>query len=181
MVCLIDIDGVLNYYPDCWVAYVNTKLDKSYKSLKEVKDNVPYNLYRKLKEEYRYCGVKENLPIKNGAQELLEKIREKGKIIVIMTARPIYKNQRMFELTINWLNKKNLVYDDLFFTDKKDIAALKYFSDIDFVVEDNRRNANEIASTGVKVYLVNNKYNEGPVESLVKRVDSLYEIIEEIS
>ena len=40
---IIDIDGVLNTYPKTQIDYFNFMLDKDYKSLDEIKNDLSYN------------------------------------------------------------------------------------------------------------------------------------------
>lgn len=176
MLCAIDIDGVLNDYPDCWVNYLNEALGTEYADLNEAKANVPFAIYNYAKEKYRSSGIKEMLPVKPDAKQLMRVLKSYGYIIVIMTSRPIYQNQNVFEQTVRWLKKNGLPYDDLFFTDKKNMTIAKYFPNIEFVIEDNRKNANEIAAMGKPVFLMDNKYNQGELFPLVTRVKDLEEV-----
>ena len=43
---IIDIDGVLNTYPKTQIDYFNFMLDKDYKSLDEIKNDLSYNEYK---------------------------------------------------------------------------------------------------------------------------------------
>jgi uncharacterized HAD superfamily protein len=174
--CIIDIDGVLNYYPDTYVDFVNEQLQASYSSLHEIKDNIPYSQYKTLKRQYRESGYKEDLKVRDWAYELLKYIKSKGYYIIILTARPIDEVNSLVMQTTNWLKKNNLEYDYLTFEKDKDLEIIKKFKNIKFAIDDNRHLANNIAAQGYKVFLINNQYNEGRTFSSIKRVDSLNEI-----
>ena len=174
--CIIDIDGVLNYYPQTYVDYVNSELNANFNDLNEIKAELSYTMYRNIKKGYRTTGYKENLDVREGARELLYYLKSKGYYIIILTARPIDEYNSLLQQTTNWLKKNNLVYDYLTFYKDKDLEILKKFKNIDFVIEDNRANANKISKQGYETFLVNNRYNNGDLEGKVTRVNELAEI-----
>lgn len=186
--CIVDIDGVLNYYPECFVEFVNDKLEKNcmflygskFRDLREIKKVIPFEVYKNIKEEYRISEFKENLKVRVNAKKMLRTLKENGYLIVLMTSRPIFENQRVFELTVNWLNKNGLAYDDLFFTDKKNYAIMKYFNEVDFIIEDNFYNASALSGlVKEKVFLIENDYNKDNEKiEKVEVVKNLKEIID---
>jgi uncharacterized HAD superfamily protein len=178
--CVIDIDGVLNYYPETWLDFVADKTGFFYNNLHDMKNEISYNEYTKLKEEYRNCGIKENLKVREGAVELLDYLKSIGYYIIITTARPVNLHQNLMSQTSNWLKKNKLDYDNLFFSFKKHLTIVEYFKSIDFAIEDNRYYINDIAEMGYKGYLVDNIYNQGDVEEKVVRVKNLKEIEDDL-
>lgn len=174
--CIVDIDGVLNYYPDTFVDFVNNKLLSNFKDLNDIKDRLSYSLYKELKHEYRASGYKENLKPREGAYELLQYIKRKGYYIIILTARPIDKVNSLVMQTTNWLKKNGLEYDYLTFEKDKDLEILKKFKNIKFAIDDNRALANKISIQGYKVFLINNIYNNGEIVNNVIRVNNLAQI-----
>lgn len=176
-IAVVDIDGVLDYYPQCWVDFVNASLGTTYKDLYEVKQNMPYSVYKNVKEMYRVSGIKEDLAVRENAAVLLNWLHDQDYYIIVMTARPIVKYNDLLMQTTRWLNKNALYYDFLYFSDEKHLDILRMFQNISFVVEDNRYFANEIAKQGYPVYLVNNMYNQGNTSDKIQRVENLIEII----
>ena len=67
---IIDIDGVLNTYPKTQIDYFNFMLDKDYKSLDEIKNDLSYNEYKYLKNQYRQSAFKHNCKASPGARKL---------------------------------------------------------------------------------------------------------------
>lgn len=177
-VCVFDIDGVLNDYPKTWIDFVNVSLCENFKNLNEVKDSLSYSKYKRLKEEYRVSGVKENLCVKKGAKEVINKLRSEGFKIIIISARPVIKYSSLYKQTTNWLAKNGIEYDNLIFSERKQFEVIKYYPNMSFMVEDNRMISNIMSSLGYKVYLLDNEYNQGEVKENVKRIKSLMEVVE---
>lgn len=176
-VCIFDIDGVLNYYPDSYVEFVNDKLGTDYQDLYEVKDKISYSEYRKLKKEYRTSGYKENLLVRPEAFNSLLEIKNRGYYIIILSSRPVQEINSLIMQTTNWLRKNGLIYDYLIFEKEKHLEIIQKFSNVKFVVEDNRAYANSIAKYGSKVFLVDNKYNKGDLEPNVVRIQNINDIL----
>lgn len=176
-VCGLDIDGVLNFYPDPWVEFLNERLNASFPDLKAVKASVPYQLYKDIKYEYRESGIKENLEVRPGAAELTSILKSLGYTIMILTARPFSKHKTLFKQTANWLTKNGIKYDGIIFGEDKYIQILQYVPNLRFMVEDHRYYANLIGRWGYPVFLVDNIYNQGELDKNVHRVKDLEEVI----
>ena len=41
-ICCFDVDGVLNYYPQCWIDYVNLTQGTDFDDLNVMKNTLPY-------------------------------------------------------------------------------------------------------------------------------------------
>jgi len=171
--CAFDIDGVLNNYPDCWIDFVNLKIGSSFSDLNEMKAFLTYAKYKKLKDEYRTSGYKIKLPVLEGAAELLCALRDVDYKIILITARPMHKYPDLWIQTKLWLEFNNLPYDVLFHSENKHIEIVTKFPEVEFVVEDNRANANCISRFGYKVFLIDSKYNQGETGDLVFRIKNL--------
>lgn len=177
-VCGLDIDGVLNYYPGPWVDFVNKWLDKSYKDLNEVKQNVPYQVYRDIKYEYRESGVKAKLKVRAGARELLQALKELGYTNIILTSRPFNKHKTLFKQTTEWLRLGKLAYDGVIFGENKYQEILQRAPNLKFMLEDHRYYANMIAKWGYTVFLMDNEYNQGELVQSPGRVIRIKELSE---
>lgn len=181
-VCFFDLDGILNYYPQTWMDFVNN-IDRErcpfpkFDDLFVMKHTIPYQLYKDLKKEYRTCGVKETFELRSGAIGIFEKLKESGFKVVIISSRPVHQYPQLVAQTVHWLDKKIPIYDEIVFEDKKFIPVLSKYPFLKFGVEDNRYYANLIAIWGYKMYLLNNKYNQGELHANVIRIDSLKEIV----
>jgi uncharacterized HAD superfamily protein len=176
----IDIDGVLNYYPQPWVDFINKWLDTDFKDLNEVKANVPYQKYRDIKYEYRESGVKQKLKVRAGARELLQALKDRGYTNLILTSRPFNKHKTLFKQTTEWLRLGKLPYDGIIFGENKYQEILQKVPNLAFMIEDHRYYANMIAKWGYPVFLVDSPYNQGELvhgPGEVIRIKELSEVL----
>jgi uncharacterized HAD superfamily protein len=179
-VCGVDIDGVLNYYPKPWVDFVNMKLGTSFNNLKEAKSAIPYQTYKDLKFEYRECGIKRTLPVREGAPETLQLLKELGYTIIILTSRPFSEHKTLYKQTTDWLDANNIPYDGIIFGEDKYLQILSKVPNLRFMIEDHRYYANLISKWGYTVFLVTNEYNVGKIGENVIRVDNIKEVLDHV-
>lgn len=156
---IIDIDGVLNTYPKTQIDYFNWMLDKDYKSLYEIKNDLSYYEYKDLKTQYRQSAFKHNCKASPGARKLLKYLRDNNYLIYIITARELFKYNQL-EKTILWLNNNKLVYDYIYCTQKKDFTIFEKFGHVDLVIEDNCDNLEKIKKINGKDCIYINVMNE---------------------
>ncbi|HKL44543.1 MAG TPA: hypothetical protein VJ892_04700, partial [Candidatus Absconditabacterales bacterium] len=107
-----------------------------------------------------------------GAKEKLLEFKKKGYKLYVITGRP----DELKKHTFDWLSLHySGIFEDVFFTnaDKKN-AILK--SEIckklgsEFMVEDDLRFARDIASKGIKVYLIDKPWNKDYDKSIDKGI-----------
>lgn len=179
--CYFDIDGVLNAYPDTWVDFLNLHSDKTgikhIPDLKTAKDTLSYSLYRELKYEYRESGYKKTLAVNPDGVTVTNRLKKDGWHIIIITSRPIDKHPSLFKQTIEWLQENKIPFGDVIFSEKKYAEVLLRYPNLGFGVDDHRGYANLVSSWGYKMFLLNNKYNQGDTVENVIRIDSLNEIL----
>lgn len=177
------MDGVLNAYPQTWLDFLNLHSDQTniphLEDLEFAKENISYNLYRELKYEYRESGYKKTLEVNPDAVLVINKLKDTGWNIVIITSRPIEKHPSLFLQTIDWLRDKNIPFDDVIFSENKYAEILIRYPNLIFGVDDHRGYANLIAKMGFKMFLLSNQYNSGEIHKNVTRIKSLVEIWEE--
>src|SRR3989304_1227605 len=121
-----------------------------------------------------------------GAKKLCDYLKSVGYKIVIISARPYEKYNRIFPDTLQWLNNNEIKYDAVYFEKDKHIKILKQLPNLSFVIEDNPEYANQIASQGYKVYLLPNiseeksetRIRESLSDKNIIHVESLNKIIE---
>ena len=176
----VDIDGVLNYYPDTWLEFLQEEVPEfvsPYMDLNQVKSEIPYQVYRNLKWKYRESGYKQNLTPRDGSKELLTGLKEIGYNIVILTSRPVNKHPSLFKQTVKWLDNNELPYDDLIFDKDKQVAIVTRYPHLSFGIEDHRYYANQVARWGYNMFLLNNGYNQGQLVPGVVRIETLGEVL----
>jgi uncharacterized HAD superfamily protein len=155
------------------------KSDTNADNLFVAKAILSYTHYKKLKDEYRSSSYKLHIPAREGAAEFLSMI-EKMYDILIITARPFDEYEELRQITTSWLKNNNLKYESLINSKKKHADIFSTFSKLEFMIEDNRYIANNIAKVVPKVFLFSNKYNEGTTNLNVIRISSFDEILANI-
>ena len=187
-VCAIDLDDTLadssKYFVD--VYHRENCTGTPYKNRAELKKSLNTLVYEEYKSWYRESGEKVNIPIMSGAKELCDYLKSIGYKIVIISARPYEKYNRIFPDTLQWLNNNEIKYDAVYFEKDKHIKILKQLPNLSFVIEDNPEYANQIASQGYKVYLLPNiseeksetRIRESLSDKNIIHVESLNKIIE---
>ena len=148
----------------------------NFENLIALKKKVPYYFYRLIKNEYRNSIYKSTIEPREGAQKFLQELAEAGYSIIIMTARDLKYSKK----TIDWLERYEMIYHGIIFGKNKHIDILQRYPNLDFMIEDNRSIANNVAKWGYKVYLMSNIYNEGELDDNVERTFSYLEILEDL-
>ena len=111
---ILDIDGVLNYFPIDFLLWV--ELNYGYKNLMIDELRRKPN-YREIKNNYRMCGVKKKQLVRDGVHALIEAVRKQGFLIWIVTSRPdISENHPNTRI---WLNVNKVDFDELIFCREK--------------------------------------------------------------
>ncbi len=129
--------------------------------------------------------------IQNFAQKLkpiedspyyIKKLKEDGHEIYIITGRDNGEYTNPIELTKKWLDKYDIVYDRLIFTNAHDKHAKTEVcleNNIDLMIEDSISISLDLINNGIKVYTMNTRYNQK--EKKLDRVSKWKEIYERIS
>lgn len=145
--CSIDLDGVLNYYPQCWVDFINMETGLNFKDKDEAKAKLSVKKYDYLKDKYRKSDYKANLKVRKEGLNFVEYLKRKGYFIIIATSRPFERYPLMYDMTKKWLDKNNVPYDKL--ERKENIKKYQ----LDFHIDDEIDDANNINNLGYKVFL----------------------------
>lgn len=104
-------------------------------------------------------------PVINDAKAQLQRLRDAGHTIVLITDRSFGSNNVSQENTRQWLFDTELPWDEIHFT------ANKAEVDVDFHIDDRFKNVVEMAQTGIDAWLLSAPWNLG--YTLAKRADSL--------
>lgn len=140
---VIDIDGVLNNYPETSISFFNSQLGTKFTTLEEMKTTLTFQEYKSVRKEYIRSATKHDAPLKEGAKELIDYLKQKGYLIYIVTSRQLFKENQL-EKTILWLKKHKIDYDYIYCSIKKDFTIFEKFGHVDFVIEDNVKNLYDI-------------------------------------
>ena len=190
----IDIDGVLTDVERWQLDYGSKFYYERYQ--KEIVDfegydtNQIFNVDDKLDEEFWREYFKEyslNVEARKFANEVIDKLKQEGHQIYIITARgsflshsadvmSIEENQ---QIVLNWLKNNHINYDKIIFSpeDKLDICKE---NNIDLMIEDKVDNINKISKI-IPVICFHAGYNKDCKNSNIIRCYSWYNIYSKIN
>ncbi len=112
----------------------------------------------------------------------IKKLKEDGHEIYIITGRDNGEYTNPYKLTEEWLNRYDIIYDKLLFTnayDKHAKTEVCVENNIDLMIEDSIRISLDLINNGIKVFTMNTRYNQK--EQSLDRVSKWKEIYERIS
>ena len=183
----IDIDNVISNF--------NDELLKEYIIHdKEIKGNGIVNKNEYITKMFNWTDeeekrfYKENIeriavnlkPIKDSIKYIY-KLKEIGCKIYIITGRDNGDYSDPYSMTVNWLKKYNIYYDELFIVDSynshtKTEICLK--NNIDIMIDDSKRMCEDIKRHGITAFLMDTPYNRDTNEFIrVHTWKEIYKII----
>lgn len=122
-----------------------------------------------LKEYYERI-IKEVKP-KTLALKYLNKLKEEGHKIVLITARWESDNFDVRKNTEKWIKENNIPCDKLIINaENKAIVAKK--ENIDVFIDDSLKNCTMVQEIGIKTYIMDTRVNRGLEKENIKRVYS---------
>lgn len=186
----IDIDNCISNFDDTLLKEY-LKHDKELRNTGIINENPEY-LRRGMfdwteEEEKSFYNVNieefaKNLKPIEDSLYYIKKLKNDGHEIYIITGRNNGEYTNPNELTTQWLDKYNIVYDKLIFTNAYDKYAKTKIcleNNIDLMIEDSTRISLDLISNGIKVYTMNTRYNQK--EQTLDRVSRWKEIYEKVS
>lgn len=112
------------------------------------------------------------------AVDIIKKLREKNEVVLI-TARWPEENCNIEELTLEWLDKNHIEYDEII-VNANDKAKVALEQKIDLFIDDSLKNCCEVANAGIKTYIMNTRTNQGLESENITRVYSWPDIYNRI-
>lgn len=178
----IDIDDTMADTFDYLMPYIAEFFDVDIKYLKD--NNISYsNLPKKMKErelefaKKYYDKVIASTPFKPKVAEYIDKIKELGHEIIVITARDKTLYTDEYKATIEELKKNNIHYDKLICDfDKANVCKNE---NIDLFIDDSIANCNKVNKLGIETILFSSKGNLTDKTDLY-RVDSWKNIYEKV-
>lgn len=165
-VAVLDIDGVLATWPEDWINYLSEKtgvplLFDETTNIYYLAPTIPRNDYYRIQHEYYESGKGwSNFKVVPGAPEFCTQIKKKGYKIVILTRRPYKQYPRVFADTLEWLRNNGIIFDALFWAGDKAYTIAQKIPNVAFVLDDEPKQAEDIARLGIKVILFPRPYNK---------------------
>ena len=126
-----------------------------------------------------YYEVLENVKPKQFAVEAIQKLRNQGHKIVIITARWDDNEISAYNVSKSWLDDNKIPYDKIIVGANKKAPIAKE-EKIDVFIDDSVRNCEEVSSEGIKSYLFSTEVNEHYDMKKAVRVNSWKEIYDDI-
>lgn len=190
----IDIDDTISNTFETFLPYMkkfverdlNRKLDLNLSSKIDY-----YNIIEKYgisEEEARafwvnyFVSIIENVVPKKSAVEVINKIKEKGHKIFLITARFDDGIVDVRAITEKWLESNNIMYDKLIINSHNKLEIAKQ-ENISLFIDDSIRNCEMLSSGNIKTYMFsteNNSYYENEKIEKVTSWDEFYENIKEV-
>ncbi len=183
----IDIDDTLTYAHELRLTY-GQKFDyeqRDGKSLKnpngrDTTDIFNWDEETDLKLWWGALGKaeKENNP-REFAKEVIHKLRSRGHIIYIISARDRKYFKDPYEESKEWLEKNQIEYDELIVECKQKGKYCKQIG-IDAFLDDKEENCEALHNEGIKTFLFDNVFNQNVVNKNITRVYSFIQFYYEI-
>ena len=127
--------------------------------------------------------IAKSLEVKPGAKEYIDKLKEDGNRIVIITGRDNRDYTDPWNVTENWLKQKEIKYDRLIITDayknNKHAKTEKCFeNNIDIMIDDSIHNCMDCIENNITTLLMDTPYNRTEKDMIrVNNWEEVYEFI----
>ena len=124
--------------------------------------------------------IAKNLEVKPGAKEYIDKLKEDGHRIVIITGRDNGEYTEPFNMTEKWLKEKEIKYDKLIltnvYTNRLAKVEICFENNIDIMIDDSKHNCRASMENNITTLLMDTPYNR--TEKDMIRVNNWKEIYE---
>jgi len=155
---VVDIDGCLNHYPGPLKMWAEVFLGLSEEDARAaIKEEEDFNL---LKGTYRHSKILSYFSPREGAREVLERMKEKGYYITVLTARNPSKNPEIEGITRDWLSKYEIPYDSIHFAIDKYSHIRENEGRIVMIIEDEPEVLRLLKNTRAKIVVFRNDLNK---------------------
>ena len=178
----IDIDDTMADTFDFMMPYVAEFFNMDLEYLKE--NNISYNTLtdemKKRENEFAktyFDTIAPDTPFKPDAKEYVDKIKQLGNEIIIITARDKTLYEDEYKATIKELKNNNIYYDKLICN--RDKATVFETEKIDLVIDDSIKYCTDANQLGIETILFNSKKNINQ-ESELYRVNNWKEVYEKV-
>lgn len=121
------------------------------------------------KKYYKNCL--EDIQPKMFAKEVIEKLKQEGNEIYIVTARFSFQEVDAKVYSEKWLEKYQIPYDALI-VDAQEKGKIAQENKIDIFIDDSYSNCEKIAQCGIKTYIMDSRVNRGIENKEIERIYS---------
>ena len=128
-----------------------------------------------------YGEILKKVNIKKFASEVINKLKQEGHKIYLITARWDMPNDDIQGITKQWLIENNVEYDELIINVSDKLKLVKE-KNIDIFIDDSFNNCKNIAvNSNAKVYMMTSRVNGSFEDENIKRVYSWPEVYDLIN
>ena len=185
----IDIDNVISSFDNALLKEY-LKHDKTLRNTGIINENADYirrGMFDWTEEEENAFyqenieRIAKNLKVKDGAKEYIDKLKEDGHAIYIITGRDNGEYSNPYTMTKEWLDNNSIKYDKLILTnayDKYEKAEKSLLNNIDIMVDDSVNVCKNCIESNIKTFLMDTPYNR---QANMPRVYTWKEFYEKVS
>lgn len=188
----LDLDNVISSFDNALLKEY-LKHDKELRNNGIVNENAEYircGLFDWTEEESKTFykenieRIAKNLKPINNAKQTIDKLKEDGNEIYIITGRDNGDYTNPWKMTEDWLKKYNIYYDKLILTNaysQDNFSKVRECLEnkIDIFIDDSRNICTELNKAGIRVLIMNTRFNQDNKE--LERVNNWKEIYSKIS
>lgn len=175
----IDIDDT--------ITNTQAKIDEIAKEIEnlEIYDNSKHWFYERyncsLEDDDKFLrkhveNFMSNASVKDGASLYINKLHDNGYEIYIITARSNHYSENVPDITKEYLDKNNIIYDKLLLNCHDKAKACKDYN-IDIMIDDSIEHISDIENIGIKTIVMDNEYNQDIGSLRAHTWKDVYEII----
>ena len=157
--CCIDIDGVLNHYPQAWLLFLELG-GLPFANQIDAKTRLTYSDYTRLKSLYRRSPEKRHQPPRAGAVEFIEELIEEGYNVILKTSRPIRDHPHLVGWTYDWLREHLFTFTEILFNRDHPAKPLSQYPDLEFIVDDNPQVTELFNKQGITAFLFDGDFDK---------------------
>lgn len=128
--------------------------------------------------------IARNLKVKEDAKKYIDKLKDDGHYICIITGRDNGEYKEPYNMTKEWLDSNLIKYDKLILTDaydKKEKSIKCIENNIDIMIDDSVGNCKSCIQNNIKTFLMDTPYNRFADIPRVNSWKEFYEVVSNMS
>jgi len=128
--------------------------------------------------------IARNLKVKEDAKKYIDKLKNDGHYICIITGRDNGEYKEPYNMTKEWLDSNFIKYDKLILTDaydKKEKSIKCLENNIDIMIDDSVGNCKSCIQNNIKTFLMDTPYNRFADITRVNSWKEFYEVVSNMS
>ena len=124
-------------------------------------------------------NITNNASPRENVKEVIDKLKEKGHEIYIITARDSEFHDDPYKLSKDWLDKNKIYYDKLIVNARKKSSVCK-LEKIDLLIDDQLNNCLDVSNVGIQAIMITDKKYEYNQIIQLKEWNEIYNYINEM-